>query len=82
MSAEEDAMSMSARREIRLNTHFCDCGKRALYLRPGGGGVRYRRDHPLCRRCWRSLRVFGRPRPRRPSACPSTPDTSPRERTP
>jgi hypothetical protein len=48
-------MSRHAKREQALDRHLCICGKRALYVRAHGRGVAFRRDHPLCQRCWGSL---------------------------
>lgn len=47
-------MSLNAKRQVRSILHYCQCGHRALYVRPGGGAVAFRRDHPLCPRCWHS----------------------------
>lgn len=33
----------------------CKCGRKALYRRPRGG-LAARKDHPLCRQCYESLR--------------------------
>lgn len=48
-------MSWNARRQRRSDRHLCGCGHRALYLRPGGRGVAFRRDHPLCGMCFGRL---------------------------
>ncbi len=53
-------MSFSARRAHRANRRLCPCGRHALYFRPGGHGVSYRPDHPLCPACWASLRDHDR----------------------
>lgn len=45
-------MSLNAIRERKTNRHLCTCGHHALYVRPHGSGVAYRKDHPLCLRCW------------------------------
>lgn len=48
-------MSRSATRLSRKDRALCDCGHRAVFFRhAAGGAVGHRRDHPLCRRCWRA----------------------------
>jgi hypothetical protein len=56
-------MSRSAARHFRKNRALCGCGNHALFSRRSfGGGVRARRDHPLCFRCWRAERSADRAR--------------------
>jgi hypothetical protein len=48
-------MSWVARRLSRKVQATCTCGHRALFVKPNTRGrVVARRDHPLCRRCWRA----------------------------
>jgi hypothetical protein len=49
-------MSWLARRLSRKARATCDCGHRAVFVRPHAPGraLAARRDHPLCRRCWRA----------------------------
>jgi ribosomal protein S27AE len=58
-------MSWHADKFVKRNRHLCDCGHRALFIRPSNGHVAFRRDHDLCPRCWRSLMASARVRGRR-----------------
>lgn len=48
-------MSLNAARLRRASRKFCVCGKRALFVSPSSGRIRWRADHALCARCYRSL---------------------------
>jgi hypothetical protein len=45
-------MSLNAEKLVKRNRNLCDCGHRAVYVRPSSGRVAWRRDHDLCPRCW------------------------------
>lgn len=59
-------MSMTARRLSPSHRHQCECGRQALYFSSSRRRMRFMPDHPLCRRCYRSLldSVRSRSRPR------------------
>jgi hypothetical protein len=48
-------MSLRAKRLKKLEHHFCACGHRALFARPGWHDVAFRADHPLCFECYRAM---------------------------
>ena len=47
-------MSLNATRLRPESRKLCACGKRALFVSPSSGRVRWRADHALCFRCYRS----------------------------
>lgn len=48
-------MSLNAHHLDRSIRRDCSCGRHAVFHQVGHAGVRYRRDHDLCPRCWRSV---------------------------
>jgi hypothetical protein len=48
-------MSFSAKRSLRAARRRCACGRKALFIRPSSGHLAWRRDHPLCIRCYAAL---------------------------
>ena len=61
-------MSWNAEKLVRKNRHLCACGHPALFIRPSTGQVAWRRDHDLCKRCWRACSASARARTPRPGA--------------
>jgi len=49
-------MSLNAHRFQKHQSHQCQCGRPALFFSLARGRFRFRPDHPLCLRCYRSLR--------------------------